>query len=145
MGEERRRFCTKGWRMMLSRRTLLAGSAAVLGSHCVLGSRLTLGQDVPAVPTNEVPNNFAEFTHESVRNALRKGTAAIVATQSPDGHWGNQSWAPTLGTVMGWVALRAAHYAGIKVGNSPETTAKHLVQQMSTSLAHESGSWMHTL
>ena len=46
---------------------------------------------------------------------------------------------------MGWVALRAAHYAGIKVGNSPETTAKHLMDQMGTSRPNESGSWMHTL
>jgi hypothetical protein len=85
------------------------------------------------------------YDPEPVRQALRKVVGAIVATQTPEGHWGNQSWAPTLGTVMGWVALRASHYAGIKVGNSPETTAQHLKQQMSTSLAQETGSWMHTL
>ena len=85
------------------------------------------------------------YDPEPVRHALRKVVAAIVETQTPEGHWGNQSWAPTLGTVMGWVALRSAHYAGIKVGNSPETTANHLVKQMSTSIAQESGSWMHTL
>jgi len=85
------------------------------------------------------------YDPEPVRAALRKVVTAIVGTQTQDGHWGNQSWAPTLGTVMGWVALRASHYAGIKVGNSPETTATHLMQQMSTSLAQESGSWMHTL
>ena len=56
--------------------------------------------------------------------------AAIVGSQTPQGHWGDQSWAPMLGTVMGWVSLRASHYAGIKVGGSPELTAKHLVQQM---------------
>ena len=50
-----------------------------------------------------------------------------------------------LGTVMGWVALRASHYAGIKVGNSPEVTAKHLVEQMRINLAQHQGSWMHTL
>lgn len=82
---------------------------------------------------------------EPVRHALKKIIAAIVATQTPDGHWGNQSWAPTLGTVMGWVALRASHYAGMKVGGSQELTAKHLVQQMSSQLAQHQGSWMHTL
>jgi hypothetical protein len=85
------------------------------------------------------------YDPEPVRNALRKVVAAIVGTQAAEGHWGNQSWAPTLGTVMGWVALRASYFSGIKVGNSPEVTAKHLVQQMSTSLAQEQGSWMHTL
>ena len=82
---------------------------------------------------------------EPVRAALKKVISAIVSSQTPDGHWGNQSWAPTLGTVMGWVALRAAHYAGMKVGSSPDITAKHLVQQMSVSLNQNQGSWMHTL
>jgi hypothetical protein len=82
---------------------------------------------------------------EPIRVALKKVVAAIVGSQTADGNWGNQSWAPMLGTVMGWVALRAASNAGMTVGNSPETTAKYLVQQMSTTLAHESGSWMHTL
>ena len=82
---------------------------------------------------------------EPVRHALKKVVAAIVGSQSPEGHWGNQSWAPTLGTVMGWVALRAAHNAGMKVGGSPELTAKHLVQQMSAQLNPNQGSWMHTL
>jgi hypothetical protein len=82
---------------------------------------------------------------EPVRNALKRVIAAIVKSQTAEGHWGNQSWAPTLGTVMGWVALRASHYAGMKVGSSPELTAKHLVQQMSTSLNQNQGSWMHTL
>jgi len=85
------------------------------------------------------------YDPEPVRAALRKVVAAIVGSQTQDGHWGNQSWAPTLGTVMGWVSLRASHYAGIKVGNSPEATANHLMQQMGTTLAQESGSWMHTL
>jgi hypothetical protein len=82
---------------------------------------------------------------EPVRNALKRVIAAIVKSQTAEGHWGNQSWAPTLGTVMGWVALRASHYAGMKVGSSLELTAKHLVQQMSTSLNQNQGSWMHTL
>jgi hypothetical protein len=82
---------------------------------------------------------------EPVRDGLKKIITAIIGTQTPDGHWGNQSWAPTLGTVMGWVALRASHYAGMKVGSSPEKTAKHLVAQMSTSLNQNQGSWMHTL
>lgn len=82
---------------------------------------------------------------EPVQAALRRVVAAIVSAQTPDGHWGQQSWAPTLGTVMGWVALRAAHFVGLRVGNSPDATAKHLARQMSTSLGPQGGSWMHTL
>lgn len=82
---------------------------------------------------------------EPVQTALRRVITAIVSAQTPDGHWGQQSWAPTLGTVMGWVALRAAHFVGLRVGNSPDATAKHLARQMSTSLGPQGGSWMHTL
>ena len=82
---------------------------------------------------------------EPVRNGLKKVITAIVGSQTPDGHWGNQSWAPTLGTVMGWVCLRAAHYSGMRVGGSPELTAKHLVASMSSQLNQNQGSWMHTL
>jgi hypothetical protein len=82
---------------------------------------------------------------EPVRAALKRVVAAIVSSQAASGNWGDQSWAPMLGTVMGWVALRAAHYAGIKVGGSPDLTAKHLVQQMQVNLAQHQGSWMHTL
>jgi hypothetical protein len=82
---------------------------------------------------------------EPVRTALKRVVAAIVGSQAASGNWGDQSWAPMLGTVMGWVSLRAAHYAGIKVGGSPDLTAKHLVQQMQVQLAQHQGSWMHTL
>jgi hypothetical protein len=50
-----------------------------------------------------------------------------------------------LGTVMGWVALRAAHQVGMKVGNSPEATGDYIIKQMSTNLGNQGGSWMHTL
>lgn len=82
---------------------------------------------------------------EPVRAALKRVVRAIVGSQTAQGHWGDQSWAPMLGTVMGWVSLRAAHYAGIKVGGSPDLTAKYLVQQMQVNLAQHQGSWMHTL
>jgi len=82
---------------------------------------------------------------EPVRTALKRVVAAIVRSQTAQGHWGDQSWAPMLGTVMGWVSLRAAHYAGIRVGGSPDLTAKHLAQQMQVGLAQNQGSWMHTL
>ncbi len=79
-----------------------------------------------------------------VKAALRKVTDAIVKTQRPDGDWGSESWAPTLGTVMGWVSLRAAASVGLSVGTAPEKTAEHLIQKMSGSLVETQG-WMHEL
>lgn len=79
-----------------------------------------------------------------VSEALRKVTSVIVKTQTPNGDWGNESWAPTLGTVMGWVSLRAASSVGVTVGTAPEKTAEHLIQKMSTSLMESQG-WMHEL
>jgi hypothetical protein len=50
-----------------------------------------------------------------------------------------------LGTVMGWVALRGAHYAGFRVAASAEKTAAHIVKSMTTELNRNQQSWMHTL
>lgn len=76
---------------------------------------------------------------------LKRVVDAIVGSQTSDGHWGNSSWAPTLGTVMGWVSLRAADFAGMKVSGAPEKTAEHLIRSMKQNLGRRSGSWMHTL
>ena len=81
-----------------------------------------------------------------VHAALTKLIGAITRSQGSTGNWGNQSWAPTLGTVMGWVSLRAAHFAGLQVEASANRTATHLIQSMKGTLSQKrSGSWMHTL
>ncbi len=82
---------------------------------------------------------------ELVRPSLRKVVDAVVGAQTSDGNWSGQSWAPTLGTVMGWVALRAADFAGIKVSGAPEKVAQYLIRTMQQQLAQNQGSWMHTL
>lgn len=82
---------------------------------------------------------------EPVRQALRRVVSAIIKSQTSDGHWGNQSWAPMLGTVMGWLSLRASDFAGIRVGSSPNKTADHLLAQMKQQINQRDGSWMHTL
>ncbi len=84
------------------------------------------------------------YDPEPVEKALKKLVDVIVSTQT-EGHWGQQSWAPMLGTVMGWVALRAGHQVGLKVGNSPEATGDYIIRQMSGGLGNNGGSWMHTL
>ena len=79
-----------------------------------------------------------------VQPALRKVVDAIVKAQSNNGDWGSESWAPTLGTVMGWVSLRAADFAGLSVGGAPQKTADHLIEKMGRNLNRNSG-WMHDL
>ncbi len=79
-----------------------------------------------------------------VHNSLKRVVAAIVRAQSSRGDWGADSWAPVLGTVMGWVCLRAADSAGVAVGGAPEKTGNHLIKVMRNSLQKRQG-WMHTL
>lgn len=80
-----------------------------------------------------------------VRKALKRVVTAIQKSQAADGSWGQQSWAPMLGTVMGWVSLRASHMAGVEVGASPQKTAEHLTKQMKANQSQNNGGWMHTL
>ncbi len=81
------------------------------------------------------------------REALTKLVETVCKTQSDDGAWGQSSWAPVLGTVMGWSCLRGAHFAGFNVKASAENTAKHLVEDMEKNLNQHAGrgNWMHTL
>lgn len=82
---------------------------------------------------------------EPVKRGLAKVVAAIARAQTPTGDWGTQSWAPTLGTVMGWIALRASYFAGFQVQASAEKTARHLISVMNSRIVENQGSWMHTL
>lgn len=83
---------------------------------------------------------------QPVQKALAKVVAMIARTQRSIGDWGSQSWAPTLGTVMGWVSLRAAHFAGYKVEASAKRTSKHLIDVMKKRIGQRRTSgWMHTL
>jgi hypothetical protein len=80
-----------------------------------------------------------------VRRALTKLVDTLARAQTSEGNWGTDSWAPVLGTVVGWVALRGAHFAGFKVEASAKKTAEHLLQVMQNNIAQQNGSWMHTL
>ncbi len=81
---------------------------------------------------------------DPLRRALKRLVMAIVGAQDTQGSWGAQSWAPVLGTVMGWVSLRASHQAGLTVGAAPEKTAEYLIKQMKSNINGNQG-WMHTL
>ena len=82
--------------------------------------------------------------HKRTHDAVAKLVDTVVKTQSNRGDWGQTSWAPTLGTVMGWTSLRSAHFAGFTVGGSPDKTADHLMKQMKGSL-NAKQHWMHSL
>ncbi len=82
--------------------------------------------------------------HRKTRETVGKLVSTVVKSQSPRGDWGQESWAPTLGTVMGWTSLRSSHFAGFRVGGSPEKTADHLMKQMNSSL-NSRQHWMHSL
>ena len=82
---------------------------------------------------------------ELVRRALDELVQTVARSQTAAGHWGQESWAPTLGTVMGWSCLRGAHFAGFRVEASIEKVTDHLVRQMSQQLSQNNGNWMHNL
>ncbi len=77
-------------------------------------------------------------------NSARKLTQAVTSAQLANGGWGTESWAPTLGTVMGWTSLRSANFAGLDVAGSPEKTADYLVKTMEVR-ARQNLHWMHQL
>ena len=78
---------------------------------------------------------------ERVRKALRRLVGVIERAQKEDGTWGAESWAPVLGTVMGWSSLRASHSVGFPVKASIERTQKKLVEQMD----QQAQGWMQDL
>ena len=80
---------------------------------------------------------------EPTLESARKLCDAVTTAQLDNGSWGRTSWAPTLGTVMGWTSLRSAHFAGLDVGGSPEKTAKHLIESMEVQATQQN--WMHQL
>lgn len=81
---------------------------------------------------------------DEVKAALEKLTHVIATHQQKDGTWGSQSWAPMLGTVTGWIALRSAFSAGFKVEASAEKTADALLKQIKELRGQNQG-WMHNL
>ena len=83
---------------------------------------------------------------DPVLKAVTKLADTITRSQKSSGDWGTQSWAPTLGTVMGWVSLRGAHFAGLRVEASANKTADYLIKAMQNTLKNQNkGNWMHTL
>ena len=65
----------------------------------------------------------------ATKRALSRVVHVIGESQTPQGHWGQGRY-PQLAAVTGWCSLRGAHFAGVKVEGSMDTTAKFLLAQM---------------
>lgn len=83
---------------------------------------------------------------ERFRSALLRLEGHISGGQLQDGSWGSNAWAPLLATACGWLSLRAANFAGIKVSGSSQKAGDYLINNMS-GLGQNwgSGSWYHRL
>lgn len=79
---------------------------------------------------------------EDIRRTLEKLVADICREQGKDGTWGNESWAPVLGTVLGWESLRAANSCGLKVDASATLAGEALRNHLEKSMDRRDG-WMH--
>ncbi len=84
----------------------------------------------------------SSYNNKDIHKSLDKLVGIIAGTQGKDGTWGNDSWAPVLGTVLGWESLRAASSCGIKVDASATLAGKALLNKLKEKSADEAD-WMH--
>lgn len=77
-----------------------------------------------------------------VRQALDKLVDEISRAQGKDGTWGDESWAPVLGTVLGWESLRSAHSCGLQVEGSAKLAGDALLKKLKGKIGRRE-SWMH--
>lgn len=77
-----------------------------------------------------------------VRATLERLIHDICDAQGRDGTWGDESWAPVLGTVLGWESLRSSASCGMKVEASVELVGESLLKQLREKLKAPDG-WMH--
>ena len=84
----------------------------------------------------------ASYAEQDVRAALERLVQTICREQGEDGTWGSESWAPVLGTVLGWECLRASASAGVKVDASARLAGDALLKEIQQQNANQQG-WMH--
>lgn len=65
-----------------------------------------------------------------IERMLRKLVNMISAAQGEDGTWGDDSWAPVLGTVLGWECLRGASSCGLRVHISAKRAGEALFKKL---------------
>lgn len=86
----------------------------------------------------------AGYADKDARLALEKLVLLIGRGQRSDGTWGSESWAPVLGTVLGWESLRAASSAGMRVDASATAAGKALLKQLRAA-NRQDANWMFRL
>ena len=81
----------------------------------------------------------------AVRAMLKRLIAVIGKSQRPDGTWGSESWAPVLGTVLGWQCLHASSLVGFSVEASATNAGEALMKTLRAQITpREEQSWMHS-
>jgi hypothetical protein len=83
----------------------------------------------------------ADAADNDVRSSLEKCVAIICRAQGKDGTWGNESWAPVLGTVLGWESLRMSSSAGLRVDASASAAGEALLAKLKATNQQERN-WM---
>lgn len=125
-----------GCTAMLGMALLAEGNTPYGGPHSeelskVLGAVLTMVEGLPSQPRDPMDATLVQrkigfyadrflaalflseiqgesgADDEDVRRALDKLVADICRAQGKDGTWGDESWAPVLGTVLGWECLKS--------------------------------------
>jgi hypothetical protein len=79
---------------------------------------------------------------KDIQRALDAIVDAICRAQGADGTWGQESWAPVLGTVLGWESLRAASSCGMRIDASAKQAGEALLKQLRNQGGDTQG-WMH--
>lgn len=86
----------------------------------------------------------AALADDPIRVELKRLVERICKAQQSDGTWGEESWAPILGTVLGWESLRSSHSAGFAVNASATSAGSSLLKQLTTKNGGvKGGNWMH--
>jgi hypothetical protein len=79
---------------------------------------------------------------DDVRQTLEKLVNDICEAQRDDGMWGSDSWAPVLGTVLGWESLRSSSSGGMQVSASANRVGEALLKLLRKEQNRREG-WMH--
>lgn len=82
-------------------------------------------------------------TDPEVRRVMEMLVRHVCRSQGKDGTWGDDSWAPVLGTVLGWESLRASHACGFAIDASATKAGNALERKLRETVARDQG-WMHS-
>jgi hypothetical protein len=80
-------------------------------------------------------------TDQEIRKVLKEVVDVICEAQESNGTWGHESWAPVLGTVLGWESLRASSSAGLRIDASATLAGKALMKNLEAKSGGDD--WMH--